>query len=125
MIVCIAEKPSVAREIASVLGANKRHDGYYEGNGYSVTYTFGHFCTLFEPNDYELNWKSWSLSNLPMLPEKFKTKIVDNPGIKKQFDIVKKLFDTATLVINCGDAGQEGELIQRWVMEQAEYKGEV
>ncbi len=125
MIVCIAEKPSVAREIASVLGANTRHDGYYEGNGYIVTYTFGHFCTLFEPNDYEPYWKSWSLSHLPMLPEKFKTKIVNNPGIKKQFDIVKKLFDTATLVINCGDAGQEGELIQRWVIEQAEYKGEV
>ncbi|MEB2774296.1 DNA topoisomerase 3 [Algoriphagus sp. D3-2-R+10] len=125
MIVCIAEKPSVAREIASVLGATNKHDGYYEGNGYSVTYTFGHFCTLFEPNDYDPHWKSWSLSHLPMLPEKFKTKVVTNAGIKKQFDIVKKLFETATLVINCGDAGQEGELIQRWVMEQAEYKGEV
>ena len=125
MKVCIAEKPSVAREIASVLGANTRHDGYYEGNGYIVTYTFGHFCTLFEPNDYDPHWKSWSLSHLPMLPEKFKTKVVNNPGIKKQFDIVKKLFETATLVINCGDAGQEGELIQRWVIEQAEYKGEV
>ncbi|WP_439489691.1 DNA topoisomerase 3 [Algoriphagus sp.] len=125
MIVCIAEKPSVAREIAAVLGANHRHDGYYEGNGYCVTYTFGHFCTLLEPNDYEPHWKSWSLSNLPMLPDKFKTKIVNNAGIQKQFDIVKKLFQTATLVINCGDAGQEGELIQRWVMEQAEYKGEV
>ncbi|MFC5623436.1 DNA topoisomerase-3 [Algoriphagus winogradskyi] len=125
MIVCIAEKPSVAREIASVLGANTRHDGYYEGNGYCVTYTFGHFCTLFEPNDYEPFWKSWSLSHLPMLPEKFKTKIVNNPGIQKQFNVVKKLFDSATLVINCGDAGQEGELIQRWVIEQAKYKGEV
>ena len=125
MIVCIAEKPSVAREIASVLGADNRHDGYYEGNGYSVTYTFGHFCTLLEPNDYEPHWKSWSLSHLPMLPEKFKTKIVNNPGIQKQFNIVKKLFDSAKLVINCGDAGQEGELIQRWVIEQAEYKGEV
>ncbi|PZX48309.1 DNA topoisomerase 3 [Algoriphagus chordae] len=125
MIVCIAEKPSVAREIAAVLGANNRHDGYYEGNGYSVTYTFGHFCTLLEPNDYDPYWKSWSLSHLPMLPEKFKTKVVNNPGVRKQFDIVKKLFDTATLVINCGDAGQEGELIQRWVIEQAEYKGEV
>lgn len=125
MKVCIAEKPSVAREIASVLGANTRHDGYYEGNGYIVTYTFGHFCTLFEPNDYDSHWKSWSLSHLPMLPEKFKTKVVNNSGIKKQFDIVKKLFETATLVINCGDAGQEGELIQRWVIEQAEYKGEV
>lgn len=125
MKVCIAEKPSVAREIAAVLGAKNRHDGYYEGNGYIVTYTFGHFCTLFEPNDYDPHWKSWSLSHLPMLPEKFKTKVVNNPGIKKQFDIVKKLFDKATLVINCGDAGQEGELIQRWVIEQAEYKGEV
>jgi len=125
MIVCIAEKPSVAREIATVLGANNRHDGFYEGNGYRVTYTFGHFCTLFEPNDYEPHWKNWSFSHLPMLPGKFKTKVVNNPGIKKQFEIVKKLFETATLVINCGDAGQEGELIQRWVIEQAEYKGEV
>ena len=125
MKVCIAEKPSVAREIAAVLGANHRHEGYYEGNGYIVTYTFGHFCTLLEPNDYEPHWKSWRLTHLPMLPEKFKTKIVNNPGVKKQFDIVKKLFDTATLVINCGDAGQEGELIQRWVIEQAGYKGEV
>jgi len=125
MKVCIAEKPSVAREIASVLGANNRHDGYFEGNGYVVTFTFGHLCTLFEPNDYEPHWKSWNLSYLPMLPEKFKTKVVNNQGIKKQFEIVKKLFETATLVINCGDAGQEGELIQRWVIEQAEYKGEV
>jgi DNA topoisomerase III len=125
MKVCIAEKPSVAREIAAVLGANNRHDGYYEGNGYMVTYTFGHLCTLFEPNDYKPHWKSWNLNYLPMLPEKFKTKVVDNPGIQKQFQIVKKLFDQATLVINCGDAGQEGELIQRWVIEQADYKGEV
>ena len=125
MKVCIAEKPSVAREIASVLGANNRHDGYFEGNGYVVTYTFGHLCTLFEPNDYKEHWKSWNLNYLPMLPEKFKIKVVDNPGIKKQFDIVKKLFDDAELVINCGDAGQEGELIQRWVIDQAEYKGEV
>jgi len=125
MKVCIAEKPSVAREIASVLGANNRHDGYYEGNGYVVTFTFGHLCTLFEPNDYKPHWKSWNLNHLPMLPDKFKTKVVDNPGIKKQFNIVKKLFDDATLVINCGDAGQEGELIQRWVIQQANYKGEV
>lgn len=125
MKVCIAEKPSVAREIASVVGANSKHDGYFEGNGYIVTYTFGHFCTLFEPNDYEPFWKSWSLSHLPMLPEKFKTKVVDNAGIQKQFNIVKKLFETATEVINCGDAGQEGELIQRWVIEQSGYKGEV
>jgi DNA topoisomerase-3 len=125
MKVCIAEKPSVAREIAAVLGANTRCDGYYEGNGYAVTYTFGHLCTLFEPNDYKPHWKSWDLNNLPMLPDTFKTKVVDNAGIQKQFNIVKKLFDQATLVINCGDAGQEGELIQRWVIDQAGYKGEV
>ncbi|WP_281323546.1 DNA topoisomerase 3 [Flavobacterium aestivum] len=125
MKVCIAEKPSVAREIASVLGANTKHDGYYEGNGYAVTYTFGHLCTLKEPNDYRPNWKSWDLNNLPMLPEKFETKVVQNSGIQKQFKIVKSLFDKAELVINCGDAGQEGELIQRWVMNEAHYKGEV
>lgn len=125
MKVCIAEKPSVAREIASVLGANNKRDGYFEGNGYIVTYTFGHLCTLFEPNDYYSNWKSWNLNSLPMLPEKFKTKVVDNGGIQKQFNIVKSLFDNATEVINCGDAGQEGELIQRWVIEQAGYKGVV
>ncbi len=125
MKVCIAEKPSVAREIASVLGANTKHDGYYEGNGYAVTYTFGHLCTLKEPNDYKPHWKSWDLNNLPMLPEKFETKVVENTGIQKQFKIIKSLFDKATLVINCGDAGQEGELIQRWVMNEANYKGEV
>jgi len=123
--VCIAEKPSVAREIASVLGANTKRDGYFEGNGYAVTFTFGHLCTLFEPNDYKPHWKSWDLNNLPMLPEKFKVKVVENSGIQKQFKIVKSLFDTADLVINCGDAGQEGELIQRWVMDQANYQGEV
>jgi len=125
MKVCIAEKPSVAREIAAVLGANTRHDGYFEGNGYAVTFTFGHLCTLFEPNDYKPHWKSWDLNNLPMLPEKFETKVNDNQGIKKQFNIVKSLFDKASLIINCGDAGQEGELIQRWVIQQANYKGEV
>jgi DNA topoisomerase III len=125
MKVCIAEKPSVAREIASVLGANTKRDGYYEGNGYAVTYTFGHLCTLKEPNDYKPYWKSWDLNNLPMLPEKFETKVVSNSGIQKQFKIVKSLFDKAELVINCGDAGQEGELIQRWVMNEAKYKGEV
>ena len=125
MKVCIAEKPSVAREIAIVLGANTKCDGYYKGNGYAVTYTFGHLCTLFEPNDYRAHWKSWDLNNLPMLPEKFKTKVVDNTGIRKQFNIVKSLLDKATLVINCGDAGQEGELIQRWVIRQADYRGEV
>ncbi|WP_040473791.1 type IA DNA topoisomerase [Flavobacterium frigoris] len=125
MKVCIAEKPSVAREIASVLGANTKRDGYYEGNGYAVTYTFGHLCTLKEPNDYKAYWKSWDLNNLPMLPDKFETKVVENSGIQKQFKIIKGLFDQATLVINCGDAGQEGELIQRWVMNEANYKGEV
>ena len=125
MKVCIAEKPSVAREIASVLGANTKHDGYFEGNGYCVTYTFGHLCTLKEPNDYKPHWKSWDLNNLPMLPDKFETKVVDNAGIQKQFRIIKGLFDKANLVINCGDAGQEGELIQRWVLNEANYKGEV
>jgi len=125
MKVCIAEKPSVAREIASILGANTKRDGYFEGNGYAVTYTFGHLCTLFEPNDYKPYWKSWDLNNLPMLPEKFQTKVVSNDGIQKQFNIVKGLFDKADVIINCGDAGQEGELIQRWVINQSEYKGEV
>ncbi|MCO6501401.1 MAG: DNA topoisomerase 3 [Vicingus serpentipes] len=125
MKVCIAEKPSVAREIAAVLGANTKRDGYFEGNGYAVTYTFGHLCTLLEPSDYHPYWKSWHLDNLPMLPEKFKTKVTKNSGIQKQFKIVKSLFDKASLVINCGDAGQEGELIQRWVIDQAGYKGEV
>lgn len=125
MKVCIAEKPSVAREIASVLGANTKRDGYFEGNGYAVTYTFGHLCTLKEPNDYKPHWKSWDLNNLPMLPEKFETKVVANSGIQKQFKIVKSLFEKAEVVINCGDAGQEGELIQRWVMNEAKYKGEV
>jgi len=125
MKVCIAEKPSVAREIATILGANTKHDGYFEGNGYAVTYTFGHLCTLKEPNDYWPHWKSWDLNNLPMLPEKFETKLVQNSGIQKQFNIIKSLFDKATVVINCGDAGQEGELIQRWVMNEANYKGEV
>ncbi|MBJ6368519.1 type IA DNA topoisomerase [Snuella sedimenti] len=125
MKVCIAEKPSVAREIATVLGANTKRDGYYEGNGYAVTYTFGHLCTLYEPNDYKPYWKSWDLNNLPMLPDKFQTKVVANSGIQKQFKIVKGLFDKAEEVINCGDAGQEGELIQRWVLNQAGYKGVV
>ena len=125
MKVCIAEKPSVAREIANILGANTKRDGYYEGNGYAVTYTFGHLCTLFEPKDYKPYWKSWDLNNLPMLPEKFETKVTSNDGIQKQFNIIKSLFDKATVVINCGDAGQEGELIQRWVINQCNYTGEV
>lgn len=125
MKVCIAEKPSVAREIAQILGANTKRDGFFEGNGYAVTYTFGHLCTLLEPNDYKPHWKSWDLNNLPMLPDKFKTKVVSNSGIEKQFKIVKSLFEKAEVVINCGDAGQEGELIQRWVLDQAGYKGKV
>ena len=125
MKVCIAEKPSVAREIAAVLGATTKRDGYFEGNGYAVTYTFGHLCTLYEPVDYKPYWKSWDLNNLPMLPDKFQVKVSNNDGIKKQFKIVKSLFDKADLVINCGDAGQEGELIQRWVINEANYKGEV
>jgi DNA topoisomerase-3 len=125
MKVCIAEKPSVAREIANILGANTKRDGFYEGNGYAVTYTFGHLCTLLEPKDYKPHWKSWDLNNLPMLPERFDTKVTGDSGIKKQFNIVKSLFEKATVVINCGDAGTEGELIQRWVINQAGYKGEV
>ncbi|WP_295834144.1 DNA topoisomerase 3, partial [uncultured Winogradskyella sp.] len=125
MKVCIAEKPSVAREIAAVLGANIKRDGYFEGNGYAVTYTYGHLCTLKEPADYKPYWKSWDLNNLPMLPDKFEVKVSDKDGIKKQFNIVKSLFDKAEVVINCGDAGQEGELIQRWVLNEANYKGKV
>ncbi len=125
MKVCIAEKPSVAREIASILGANTKRDGFYEGNGYAVTYTFGHLCTLLEPKDYKSHWKSWDLNNLPMLPERFDTKVTGDAGIKKQFNIVKSLFEKADVIINCGDAGTEGELIQRWVINQCNYKGEV
>ena len=122
MKVCIAEKPSVAREIANVLGANSRKDGYFEGNGYQVTWTFGHFCTLWPPEDYKPHWKRWDLQTLPMLPEKFETKVMSDGGVKKQFKIIKSLFKNASLVINCGDAGQEGELIQRWVIKEAKYK---
>lgn len=125
MKVCIAEKPSVAREIATVLGAKTKRDGYFEGNGYAVTYTFGHLCTLLEPKDYKPHWKSWDLNNLPMLPERFETKVTTNQGVQKQFNTIKSLLDKADLVINCGDAGQEGELIQRWVINQAKYKGEI
>ena len=125
MKVCIAEKPSVAREIANILGAKTKRDGYYEGNGYAVTYTFGHLCTLLEPKDYKPHWKSWDLNNLPMLPERFDTKVTGDAGIKKQFNIVKALFEKADVVINCGDAGTEGELIQRWVINQCKYKGKV
>lgn len=119
MIVCIAEKPSVAQEIAAVLGAANRHDGYIEGNGYQVTWTFGHLCTLKEPQDYNDNWKNWSLGSLPMIPSRFGIKLIEDKGIGKQFKIIENLMQHATEIINCGDAGQEGELIQRWVMQKA------
>lgn len=125
MKVCIAEKPSVAKEIANLLGANIRKDGYYEGNGYQVTWTFGHFCTLNTPDDYQQSWKKWSLQNLPMLPAKFDTKVIKDKGVQKQFNTIKNLFDKAELVINCGDAGQEGELIQRWVIKHTGYNGKI
>lgn len=122
MIVCIAEKPSVARDIARVIGATKSMEGYMEGNGFQVTWTFGHLCTLKEPHDYQPNWKHWSLSALPMLPQRFGIKLIEDDGIKKQFAIIERLMQQADGIINCGDAGQEGELIQRWVMQKAQAK---
>lgn len=122
MIVCIAEKPSVAKDIADILGAKKRHEGYLEGNGYQVTWTFGHLCTLKEPHEYTPSWKSWSLSSLPMIPPRFGIKLIADPGIEKQFKIIQTLMQNADEIINCGDAGQEGELIQRWVMQKAGAK---
>lgn len=119
MIVCIAEKPSVAKDIAHVLGATTAHQGYMEGNGYQVTWTFGHLCTLKEPHDYTSLWKPWSLSSLPMLPSPFGIKLIDSPSIAKQFKVIEELMQKADRIINCGDAGQEGELIQRWVMQKA------
>lgn len=119
MIVCIAEKPSVAKEIAKVLGANTSRDGYMEGNGYQVTWTFGHLCTLKEPHDYTEMWKPWSLSRLPMIPQRFGIKLIDNKTYEKQFHIIEGLMQKADGIVNCGDAGQEGELIQRWVMQKA------
>lgn len=119
MIVCIAEKPSVAKEIAAVVGAVRKRDGYYEGNGYCVTWTFGHLCTLKEPHEYTASWKSWQLSSLPMIPPKFGIKLIEDKGIEKQFGIIANLFSSAEYIVNCGDAGQEGELIQRWVMQKA------
>ena len=119
MIVCIAEKPSVARDIAEVLGARNRKEGYIEGNGYQVTWTFGHLCTLKEPHEYTPSWKAWSLSSLPMIPPRFGVKLINDPGIEKQFHIIEGLMQQADEIINCGDAGQEGELIQRWVMQKA------
>ena len=122
MKVCIAEKPSVAREIAEVLGATKKMNGYIEGNGYQVTWTFGHLCTLKEPNDYSENWKRWSLASLPMIPPRFGIKLISNPTYEQQFKTIEELMQNAEMVINCGDAGQEGELIQRWVLQKAGCK---
>ena len=120
MIVCIAEKPSVAKDIARILGATSSRDGYMEGNGYQVTWTFGHLCTLKEPDDYTPVWKRWALSTLPMIPQRFGIKLIEDQGIKKQFAVIERLMQQADSIVNCGDAGQEGELIQRWVMQKAQ-----
>ena len=122
MIVCIAEKPSVARDIAEVLGAKTRKEGYIEGNGYQVTWTFGHLCGLLEPHEYAPEWKAWALSHLPMIPQRFGIKVMNDSGIQKQFNVIETLMANADEVVNCGDAGQEGELIQRWVMQKAMCK---
>ncbi len=119
MKLCIAEKPSVGKEIARILGANNRRDGFYEGNGYLISWTFGHFCTLKSPDDYSDDWKRWDLNFLPMIPPKFQIKLIDNSGVKKQFSVLQTLIAQCTEVINCGDAGIEGELIQRWVLAKA------
>ena len=119
MKLCIAEKPSVAKDLATILGAKVRHDGYFEGNGYLVSWTFGHLCTLKEPQDYKDHWKYWKIEDLPIIPENFGIKIKNNQGIQKQFELISKLVAKASEVINCGDAGQEGELIQRWVLLKA------
>ncbi len=125
MIVCIAEKPSVARDLADILGAKTRKDGYFEGNGYQVTWTFGHLCGLLEPHEYAPEWKAWALSMLPMIPQRFGIKVMDNSGVQKQFNVIKSLVAVADGVVNCGDAGQEGELIQRWVLQKALCKAPV
>lgn len=119
MILCITEKPSVAADIARILGASTRREGFYEGADYWVTWTYGHLCTLKEPADYSPYWKSWSLSFLPMIPPRFGIKIIPQPSIERQFNVIKALIAKADEIINCGDAGQEGELIQRWVMQKA------
>ena len=119
MILCIAEKPSVGRDIARVLGATTSRDGYMEGNGYCVSWTFGHLCALLDPNEYNEQWKGWNMSSLPMVPERFGIKVTNDKGVIKQFNTIKHLISQATEVINCGDAGQEGELIQRWVYQKA------
>jgi len=122
MVVCVAEKPSVGEYIARVLGANQRKNGYFEGNGYQVTWTFGHLCALLDPQEYTEQWKGWNLSTLPMIPSRFSIKVHGDEGVHKQFNIIKSLIEQADEVINCGDAGQEGELIQRWVYQQAGCK---
>lgn len=122
MIVCIAEKPSVGRDIARILGATRDHKTYMEGNGYQVTWTFGHLCELKMPEDYTPMWKSWSLSSLPMIPQRFGIRLKDDQGIRNQFATIEKLMQSADEIVNCGDAGQEGELIQRWVMQKAQAK---
>ena len=122
MIVCIAEKPSVAKEIADILGATTRREGFIEGNGYQVTWTFGHLCTLKEPHDYTPVWQRWNLGSLPMIPPRFGIKLINDKGIEKQFAVIEKLMQSADMIVNCGDAGQEGELIQRWVMQKAQAK---
>ncbi len=122
MVVCIAEKPSVAKDIARIIGATSSHDGYMEGNGYQVTWTFGHLCELKMPEDYTPMWRAWSLTSLPMIPQRFGIRLKDDQGIKKQFAIIERLMQAADGIINCGDAGQEGELIQRWVMQKAGAK---
>lgn len=122
MIVCIAEKPSVAGEIAKVLGARSKRDGYFEGNGYQVTWTFGHLCQLKQPDGYSDDWKKWDMGVLPMLPPRYEVELIPDGGVKKQFKVIKELYKKAEYIVNCGDAGQEGELIQRWVMELAEVK---
>jgi DNA topoisomerase-3 len=122
MKLCIAEKPSVAKDLAEILGARTKRDGYFEGNGYCVSWTFGHLCSLKDPEDYNPNWKYWKLEDLPIIPQQFGIKIKDDQGVKKQFEVIKKLVAEAEEVINCGDAGQEGELIQRWVLIKAKCK---
>ena len=119
MIVCIAEKPSVARDIANVLGATTARQGYIEGNGFQVTWTFGHLCELKEPDEYQSRWKRWDLWDLPMIPPRFGIRLKNDEGVKRQFAVIEKLMQAADGIINCGDAGQEGELIQRWVMQKA------
>lgn len=119
MILCITEKPSVGRDLARILGATSAHSGYMEGNGYCVTWTFGHLCSLKDPGDYQDNWRRWALGTLPMIPARFGIKVMNDPGVEQQFNVIKTLIGQCDEVVNCGDAGQEGEVIQRWVMQKA------